>query len=178
MKKIVASLILISGLSGFAIYPYSVYTSLGVIDVNRSGASLEKTFKCPKDPSSLTFVFHDAKGATRESCGKPDWPLVLNMSIVDQKSGASILSNHLSSANMKFTNWQLPSTSVLLDLPYLKNVLKEGSLYTFRLKVETAMSQTTQGEVYIVHLVNSKKEKERLEHTSAGDVANRAAPEK
>ena len=127
--RMVLILILALAISGCAIYPYPVYSSLGVIDVSKTGSLLETTFVCPKDPSSFTLVFHDSKGKERSFCAHPGWPIILQFDLFEETGTNSILTKRLTGNQMQFTNWQLPSTSVAFDLPYLKPLLQAERKY-------------------------------------------------
>lgn len=106
------------------------------------------------------LAFHDAKGNERDFSANPDWPLILQVSLSEKEANKSVLRKRLTRKQMQFTNWQIPSTSVVFDLPYLKPLLQSGTRYILKLEVENGIEGMPQGEVFLYHFVPSKKAKE------------------
>jgi len=160
MKKILLFLSTILILFGCPIYPYSAYTSLGQIDLTKTGTVFEATFVCPKDPSSFTLAIHDNMGQQRDFSANPDWPIIIKIIIIEKSIGKNIYSKTLNEKQMQFTNWQLPSTSIVLDKQYLKNILQPGITYTLKIEVEKAAKGLAKAEVFLLHYVPTKQMKE------------------
>ena len=126
------------------------HRSLGTLDLSAANASFNAEFVCPDRLTGLLLVVHDGKGAAREYCSSPSWPLTLSIEIVQPSGNQSVLAATVDKDTLQFTTWHNPSTSVLLNLtPPLAGTLEPGQTYSIRITVNEPYEDLGEAEVFL-----------------------------
>ena len=92
------------------------YKPIASIDTSRQDANLDIDFVYPEEFLGFTLVFEDDSGDTRDFYSNPNWPLIIEIEIVDKRNNQQVIKATLDKTKMEFTNWHTPSTSLFLEL--------------------------------------------------------------
>lgn len=119
----------------FAPHPESHTKHLATIDLSAKSGKCDTTFRWPDPYPSLALTLSDSNGATRAFGTHPDWPLELQLDVVDKRSGAVAVSTKITKDQMEFANWDPPATCLAVALANWYNVLQKGHSYRLVLTV-------------------------------------------
>ena len=111
---------------------------LGTIDLSTAGSTCNTAFRWNQHFPGLAFVVRDGKGNTHSTGQRPDWPLALQLDILDAGSGAKVASSIITKEQMVFANWHLPDTCFLYNSPNTQKwerLLVPGHSYDFTVTV-------------------------------------------
>ena len=112
LGRVVASILLgFLGPGCCAAVPVSA--DLGSVDLASPGAALQGSFRAGGRCNSLELRLRNDDGAARDVCSSPDWPLELEVVLLDGSGGGEVWKAVFTSADLRFTNWSLPNTSVV-----------------------------------------------------------------
>jgi hypothetical protein len=108
---------------------------LGYIDLSSKGAKYETTVRWPDPYPSLALTLSDTNGGMTASGTHPDWPLIIQMDFIDEHSGKTVVSSHITKDQMEFAVWHLPATCLSIPLADWYDVLQKGHSYKFVMTV-------------------------------------------
>jgi hypothetical protein len=113
----------------FAPRPHSHVKDLGHIDLSLIGAKYETTVRWPDPCPSLALTLSDTNGGMRASGTHPDWPLIIQIDFIDENTGKTVVSSHITKDQMEFAVWHLPATCLSIPLAGWYDVLQKGHSY-------------------------------------------------
>jgi hypothetical protein len=127
--------------------PHSHQKDLGHIDLSLKGAKCETKVRWPAPYPSLALTLSDTNGGMRASGAHPDWPLNIQMDFIDEHSGKTVLSSHITKDKIEFAVWHLPATCLSVPLADWYDVLQKG--HTYRLVMTVLQEQKDLGSANI-----------------------------
>ncbi len=123
--------------------------SIGRLSASKSDATIEATVVSPSKPSDFTLVSHDGRGGSRPFCNPPNWPLVLDVRVLEEATGRRVIDQRVGGQKMQFTSWHVPATSVVLELGgWLPDTMKEGQSYRVEIAVAEPAPELGELEVF------------------------------
>ena len=113
----------------FAPHPESHSKQVATLDLSAKGGKCDVTFRWPDPYPSLALTLSDTNGEARAFGTHPDWPLALQLDVIDKHSGATVVSTKLTKDQLDFACWHPPGTCLAIAMADWYNVLQEGRSY-------------------------------------------------
>ena len=148
--------------------PIPSKASIGKLNLEHEGASLQVRFVPPKRLSSITLFFPKPMRGSGDFCAHPDFPLSLRVR-VSEPSGTNIIDDLVTKDRMQWTNWHDgPSLLLMLD-GWLGEHLNRNREYDLKLSVDSAVADLGHAEVFL-HWMDGRyvwgRETQKLQLTS------------
>jgi hypothetical protein len=110
--------------------------SVGRINLSEKGSECQTRFKWSYHYTpEMLLVLTDTNGATRPFRAHPDWPIVIQLEVIDTDGGQTVLSNHVTQADMTFMQSDSPSTCLSFPIVRQPENLEADHRYKFVLTV-------------------------------------------
>jgi hypothetical protein len=121
--------------------------SVGHLNLSENGSKCQTRFRwsCHYTPE-ISLIFSDTNGASSFGA-HPDWPLGIQLEVIEIDDGHTVLSNRLTRTDMRFIPWG--STTTCLSIPIVQR--NEGLLDNHRYKFVLTVFQNAEslGSVHV-----------------------------
>jgi len=124
--------------------------SVGNIDLSEKGSTCQNRFVWSDHYTpEMLLMLSDTNGSTRPIGGHPDWPVVIQLEVIDASSGGTVLSNRVTRDDMQFMKWDSPSACLSFPIVRQPRDLEADHKYKFVLTVAEGAPGLGSAHAYI-----------------------------
>ncbi len=98
-------------------------------------------------------MLSDTNGESRADGTSPDYPLAIQVNVVDTRTGLTIRTNQFTQQDMKFMKWDSPATCLAVPILRQPDTLEVGHRYKFILTVNQEATNLGPARAYIYWVV-------------------------